>query len=61
MQMTSAEKLEDRQKANEISLANTVDQSLRKKLKEENKRLCREFWQEQMVLRQKHRALRGFI
>jgi hypothetical protein len=34
---------------------------LHKMMSEENKKLCREFWQEQMILKQKHKKLKGFV
>lgn len=57
----STEKQLDLKKVNEIAQQNQEDILLHKRLSEENKKICREFWHEQMLLRQKYKLLKDFI
>lgn len=61
LQMMSTEKQLDLKKVNEIAQQNQEDILLHKRLSEENKKICREFWHEQMLLRQKYKLLKDFI
>ena len=59
--IASAEKERDIQFVSEVAEANRQDQVEVKRMNEENKKICREFWHEQMMLHKKHRKLMEFL
>jgi hypothetical protein len=60
-QLLSVERAKDMEFVAEVAEVNRQEIHEHKRMNEENKKICREFWQEQLVLHKKHRQLMDYL
>ncbi len=61
LHLLSAERDQDKQFIDEVNLLNQEEIMMHKRISDENKLLCKTFWNEQMALKKRHKRLRDFM